>query len=115
MICIARTFGAPDRVPAGSIAAQRVEGGDSFTEPTGDARDDVHHVAVVLDDHESSTLTPAVLAYAADVVAAEVDEHHVLGALLGIGEQPLGVLCVLLDGCSRGRVPATGRVATRRP
>ena len=37
-----------------------------------------------------STSTRAVLAHAAEVVAAEVDEHHVLGALLLVGEQLLG-------------------------
>ena len=37
-----------------------------------------------------STSTDAVLADAAEVVAAEVDEHDVLGALLLVGEQLLG-------------------------
>ena len=42
-----------------------------------------------------------VLAHAAEVVAAEVDEHHVLGPLLGVGEQLLGDRAVLLGGVRR--------------
>ena len=45
------------------------------------------HVRVGLDGHERLDLDGAVLAHAAEVVAAEVDEHHVLGALLLVGQQ----------------------------
>ena len=44
-----------------------------------------------------STVDRAVLADAAEVVAAEVDEHHVLGALLLVGEQLVGDPLVLLE------------------
>ena len=47
-------------------------------------------VGVGLDDHQLVDLDRAVLADPAEVVAAEVDEHHVLGALLGVLEQALG-------------------------
>ena len=64
----------------------------------------------------SSTSTRAVLAHAAEVVAAEVDEHHVLGALLLVGEQLARRCARSSSACApRGRVPAIGRVATRRP
>ena len=47
------------------------------------------------------------LADAGEVVAAEVDEHHVLGAVLLRGEQPLGVTLARLrrprDGVQAGR------------
>ena len=46
----------------------------------------------------SSTLDRAVLADPAEVVAPEVDEHHVLGALLRVGEQRLGLAAILLLG-----------------
>ena len=63
-----------------------------------------------------STSTAAVLAHAAEVVAAEVDEHHVLGALLLVGEQLLRRSRSSSSASPpRGRVPAIGRVATRRP
>ena len=52
------------------------------------------------------------LATRPDVVAAEVDEHHVLGALLRIGEQ-LALERASSSGVSpRGRVPAIGRTST---
>ena len=41
----------------------------------------MHDVAVGLDLHQLVDLDAAVLADAAQVVAAQVDEHHVLGAL----------------------------------
>ena len=51
-----------------------------------------------------STSTRAVLADAAEVVAAEVDEHHVLGALLLVGQQLRGDRDVLLGvGAARAR------------
>ena len=61
-------------------------------------------------------LDRAVLAHPPEVVAAEVDEHHVLGALLLVGEQVLGDRARPRPASApRGRVPAIGRVETRRP
>ena len=113
MICIARTLGAPESVPAGSTAAQRVERADPAPQPPDDAGDDVHHVAVVLDDHELVDLDGAVLADPAEVVAAEVDEHHVLGALLLVGEQLVGHPAVLL-GASRRAAACRRSAGSRR-
>ncbi len=53
-------------------------------------------VRVGLDDHVLVDRDRPVLADAAEVVATEVDEHHVLGALLRIGEQRLRLREVLL-------------------
>ena len=47
----------------------------------------MHHVAVALYLLERLDVNAAVFADAAEVVATEVDEHHVLGELLRIGEQ----------------------------
>ncbi len=52
-----------------------------------DVGDDVHHMRIALDDHVLGDLHAADLATRPDIVAAEVHQHHVLGALLGIGEQ----------------------------
>ncbi len=72
----------------------------------------MHHVAVGLDLHQLVDRDPAVLAHAPEVVAPQVDEHHVLGALLLVGEQLLGDPAVVLGGVApRGRVPAIGLVA----
>jgi hypothetical protein len=42
----------------------------------------VHDVGVALDEHQAVDFDGAEFADAADVVAAEVDQHDVLGALL---------------------------------
>ena len=47
----------------------------------------MHDVAVAADLHELHDLDGARLADPAQVVAAEIDQHHVLGALLGVGQQ----------------------------
>ena len=52
-------------------------------------------MAVPLDGHEVDDLDGARRADPAEVVAREVDEHQVLGALLLVGEQLLGELVVL--------------------
>ena len=96
MICIARTFGAPESVPAGSAARSTSIAADPVAQRPGDLADDVEHVRVGLDDHVLVDGDRAVLAHAAEVVAAEVDQHHVLGALLRVGEQRLGLAPVLL-------------------
>ena len=71
----------------------------------------MHDVAVGLDLHQLVDRHAAVLADAAEVVAAEVDEHHVLGALLLVGQQ-LGAIRRSSSGVApRGRVPAIGLVA----
>ncbi len=58
----------------------------------------MHHVAVALDLHEVDHLDAARLADPAEVVAAEVHQHQVLGPLLGVGEQFGGQRRVLVRG-----------------
>jgi hypothetical protein len=52
---------------------------------------------------------------APDVVAAEVDQHHVLGDLLGVGEELGGERLSASRVRPRGRVPAIGRSVMSRP
>ena len=47
----------------------------------------MHHVAEALDDEAFGHLHRTELRHAADVVAAEVEQHQVLGTFLGIGQQ----------------------------
>ena len=47
----------------------------------------MHHVRVALDEHQPLHLHRAVLADAAQIVAAQVHEHDVFGALLRIGQK----------------------------
>jgi hypothetical protein len=65
-------------------------------------------VAVALDLHVLARRDRARSRDAAEVVAPEVHEHHVLGALLGVGEQVARLLEVLLD-----RVRARPRAGDR--
>ena len=63
-----------------------------------------------------STCDRAVLAHAAEVVAPEVDEHHVLGALLLVGQQALGDRARPRRRRRRaGACRRSGRVETWRP
>ena len=116
MISIARTFGAPDSVPAGRIERSASIGPTLGPQPPGHRGDDVHHVRVGLDGHERLDLDGAVLAHAPEVVAAEVDEHHVLGALLLVGEQVCGDRVVLARRRRRaGACRRSGACVTRPP
>ena len=65
----------------------------------------MHHIGVALDDHLLGDLHRAGGGDAADIVAAQVDQHQVLGDLLGIGQQilfpqevPVGLVSTLLGG-----------------
>ena len=64
----------------------------------------MHHVAVALEEEAVGHLDGADLGDAADIVAAEVEQHQVLGALLGVGEQLLAEVLVL----GRGRAARAG-------
>ena len=87
MISIARTFGAPETVPAGKPADERGDDVEVVAQFALDVGDDVHDVAVALDEEAVGHLDRADLGDAADVVAAEIEQHQMLGALLGVGEQ----------------------------
>ena len=91
MICIARTFGAPETVPAGNVARSRSNGETPSAQLAGHLRDEVRDVREALRLEEALDLHRPGPADAREVVAAEVDEHHVLGPVLLGGEQPLGV------------------------
>ena len=55
----------------------------------------MHHVRVALDGELLRHLDRADLGDAADIVAAEVEQHQMLGQLLGVGQQLLGERLVL--------------------
>ena len=68
----------------------------------------MHDVAVALDEEAVGHLHRADLGDAADVVAAEIEQHQMLGALLRIGEQFRAERGVLL-----GRLAAPARAGDR--
>ena len=68
----------------GQRRAQHVHRPDPLAQRARDLADDVQDVRVGLDHHQLVDADRAVLADPAEVVAAEVDQHHVLGPLLGV-------------------------------
>ncbi len=98
MISMARTLGAPDTVPAGSVARSTSTG----PSPSGSCPETCEvrcmHVAVALQRHQLVDRLGAEPHDPADVVAGEVDQHHVLGPLLGVLAELAGQAAVLLVG-----------------
>ena len=112
MICIARTFGAPGDGAGRERRAQEVERRDAVAQLAGDLGDEMRDVREALRLEEALDLDRAGHADAREVVAAEVDEHHVLGAVLLGGEQPLGVALAARSSCRRS---GSGSRACLRP
>ena len=79
---MARTFGAPLTVPAGNVACRSESASSPARRSPVDLRDEVHDVRVALDLEQLGDADGARLADPAEVVARQVDEHQVLGALL---------------------------------
>ena len=86
----------PGQRPRRQRRAQHVHRADPLAQSARDLADDVEDVGVGLDDHQLVDRDRAVLADPAEVVAAEVDQHHVLGPLLRVVDQPLGEAAVLV-------------------
>src|SRR3546814_1708707 len=65
----------------------------------------VVHVRVAFKAHQFVDIDAAGHAYAAPVVALQVDQHHVLGALLGVADQlaDAGAVVVAVDTRERAR------------
>src|SRR6266851_2801778 len=71
----------------GKASHQRVQAIHIFAETATQSGDDVHDVGETLDGHELLDFDGAVIADAAEIVAAEIDKHDVLGAFLFAAEQ----------------------------
>ncbi len=61
---------------------------------------EVHHMAVALERHQLVDVHRAELGHPAHVVAGEVDEHDVLGHLLGVLLQLAGEAAVVVVGAT---------------
>ena len=114
MISIARTFGAPLTVPAGNVARST----STAVRPSASSPDDlareVHHVRVALERHQLVDLLGAELHDPPDVVAGEVDEHHVLGPLLRVLARARRPCAGRAPRCGRGSgCRRSGRLITR--
>src|ERR1035438_8604985 len=71
----------------GEAGAEGVNGGEFGPEAAFERADQVHDVGVTLDEHQVLHLHAAIFGDAADVVAAEVDQHDVLGDFFFIRAQ----------------------------
>ena len=74
-------------MPAGKAGGERVDRIVGGVEPPLDVRDDVHHVAVAFDAKTLRHHHGADRGDPADIVAAEVEQHQVLGAFLLVRQQ----------------------------
>ena len=87
MISIARTFGAPDSVPAGKVALST----SRFDRPGLSVPSTLETMCCTCEyfsiDQLVGDLDAAGFGDAADVVARQVDQHHVFGEFLRIGQQ----------------------------
>ena len=86
-ISMARIFGAPVIEPPGKLAASRSKASRPSAQPAGDGRDEVLDGRGSFQPAQPRDADRAGLADAAEVVAQDVDDHHVLGAVLGAGQQ----------------------------
>ena len=100
MISMARTFGAPLTVPAGSVARSTSMGPRPVAQLARHLRGEVHHVAVALERHQLVDVDGAEAGHPPHVVAGQVDEHDVLGDLLGVLAQLAGHPAVVLVGAA---------------
>ena len=104
MISMARTLGAPDTVPAGNPAISASTASCFALELSLHIGHDMHDLAVIFEEEAVGDAHAADLRDAADIVAAEVEQHQMLGALLGVGEKLLGERLVFLRrGAARPR------------
>ncbi len=80
-------FGRAGRGAGGKTRGERIERVEFRIEPADDIGDNVHDVAVALDGKLVVTFTEPTAETRPDIVAAEIEQHQMLGAFLRIGEQ----------------------------
>ena len=113
MISIARSLGAPVIDPPGNAARSRSSASTPGVEIADDGRDQMVDRGVALEREELGDAHRARRADARQVVAHQVDDHQVLGAILGALGQRLARARASCSGPTpRGRVPLIGRVST---
>ena len=88
-------FGAPVIDPAGKQRAEHVRQRRALAQRAFDGRDQLKHRRIALDLEQRHRPHRPDLRDAPDVVAREIDDHHVLGAVLLRRRQPRRPLLVL--------------------
>ncbi len=103
---------SPAHRAGGEARAEDVEGRHAVADLADHLRDEVRDVREPLDLHAARDVHRPGTAHAREVVAPEVDEHHVLGPVLLRREQPLDVSLGRL-GRARDRAEARAPVLAR--
>src|SRR6185437_1652553 len=80
-------FGSAGEGSGGKAGGEGVHGAEVFAQLAFNGGDQVHDVRVAFHEHEVADAHGAEVAYAANVIAAEIDEHDVFGALFFVGAQ----------------------------
>ena len=98
--------------PPGKVARSSAASDDAGAQAAAHLGHHVHEQRILRARRRArATSTLPVAADAAEVVALEVDDHHVLGALLGVARSSRRAPVAVPR--SRRRVPLIGQVATR--
>ncbi len=87
---MARILGAPVTVPAGKQAPRASKAVEVGTQLGLQFGYKMLHVRVLLHGQQLFHFHRAVAGNATEIVASEIDQHHVLGTLLFVGQQLLG-------------------------
>ena len=109
MISIARILGAPVIEPQGKIASIRSTGAEAVLELGGDGRGHLEDGRIGLDREQLRHLDAARPRDARQIVAQQIDDHQIFGALLGIGAKRRGI------GVRAARCPSSAGPSTGRP
>ena len=104
-------------VPPGNTARKRGAGRHALAQSSAHVRDDVVQMRVALGHHEFVHFHGAGHADPAQVIALQVDQHDMLGALLRIGQQflALGVVAGRRAAARAGAGDRAGLDPIRRP
>ena len=78
---------------------QRIDGVEVGGEGAFDIGHDVDHLAVIFEKEAVGDAHAAHFGNPADIVAAKIEQHQMLGALLGIGQQLIGERLILFGRC----------------
>ena len=98
IISIARTFGAPDTVPAGKARHERVDPVMPVRQFARHVRDDVHDLAIIFEEETIGDAHTSRFGDAPTSLRPEIQQHEVFGAFLVISEQIIGMALILCWG-----------------
>src|SRR3989475_8380099 len=108
-------LGSPGHGARGEARLEHVEGVVPVAQRPAHFAHEVLHMGVALDGEQIGHPHRAELCHAPHVIPPQIHQHHVLGALLLVGEEGARQRLVVLPRRPAGRVPAMGRTVTSPP